>query len=115
MLVGRFGRTYLVIERKGLFAHIVLGGSLRSSGDCSITVLVARFTIHSSGDRSVTVLVGRLCSIQLMLPLIYRKGLYFGHSAWWFASLLGTYSVIEGERLFLHYIGGSLRLWALIQ
>ena len=38
VLVGRFGRTYSVIERKGLEAHRVLGGSLRSSVDCSVTV-----------------------------------------------------------------------------
>ena len=37
-LVCRFDRTYSVIERKGLFAHGVLGDSLRSSGNYLVTV-----------------------------------------------------------------------------
>ena len=60
-----------------------------------------------SGVRSQ--LVGRFGSTQLILALIDRKGPLFAYSAWWLASfvgasLLGSYSVIEGKGLFGHSV-----------
>ena len=71
--------TYSVIEHKGLFTHSVLSGSLRSSGDCSLTVcwvasLVSTWRRESAKDCMVSVCVlslSPIChrSLAMHLPL----------------------------------------------
>lgn len=49
-------------------------------------------------------LFGHIGSGSMQLILMDREGLLFGHSALWFASLLGMYSVIKGKGLFAHSV-----------
>lgn len=80
---GLFGssllaRTYPVIEGKGLFAHRVLVGSPRSSGDCSVTVwwwLAVASEDMFDRDGLCGYVQPKFGSVRFILPLIDCKGL----------------------------------------